>query len=329
MATSDFRIKEPFMNLLSAAMGTTLLSAAVALVASIATGYGTVALRRARTPQRWPRLASALPVLVGVLAGMGTLATGLDPIILGDRFYSPESARQVFWVTVGALVALLLLVGTSLVLTRTRNTGGPLRRMGGWAFFVVLLLLSTALALNGMRFGVLGAGLDQELDLGRTAVPFSVLWLLVAAYALRLLDGLHGAVPAVVGAAAVAVGWMSYANEARLVAAMCAVMAAGAFGALRFHAVPSPSLPLRGPATVCFGLLFAILTLVARQKTVATLLLLFPLALAVLLLGAAMLATLERSLQPGADESGTEDEGEGGIERLDEGSTRQDGTGPS
>jgi hypothetical protein len=298
------------MSLYTPALGATLFASTTALVASIAAGYFTAHLRRNRPAQQWPRIASALPVTVGVLAGAAVLVPFLGIIVPGDRFYSPESARQVYFATMAAVAAMLVLEITAIALTKNQKTGGALSRLGGWGFFVFLVGLSTVLALNGMQFGVLGAGLEQEMNLGRASVPFSVLWLILAAYALRLLDGLHGAVPAVLGSAAVAVGWMSYANEARMVAALCAVMAGAAFGSLRFHAVPYPSLPLRGAGTVCFGLLFAMLTLMARQKTVATLLLLFPLALAILLLGAATLATLERSLQPGSGDVALDEGGE-------------------
>jgi UDP-N-acetylmuramyl pentapeptide phosphotransferase/UDP-N-acetylglucosamine-1-phosphate transferase len=251
---------------------------------------------------------------VGVAVGGLLLYPFLGAIETGDRFFDPGAARQVYGATMGAAAALLIVMALGLALAGSRGRSGAMSRAGEWGFLVLIAGLSTILALNGLQFGVLGAGLNQELHLGRASVPFSVLWLLVAAYALRLLDGLHGAAPAVLGAAAVAVGWMSYANEARMAAVLCAVMAGAAFGSLRFHALPSPSLPLRGPGTVCFGLFLAILTLIARQKTVATLMLLFPLGLAVLLLGAAALTTLERSLQPGNDdradeEAGSDDEG--------------------
>ena len=57
-----------------------------------------------------------------------------------------------------------------------------------------------------------------------------------------------------------------------------------------------------GPWTVLLGFVFALLTVLARQKTVAALLLIFPLFVIVILVGGAMLAFLERTISAGDDE---------------------------
>jgi UDP-N-acetylmuramyl pentapeptide phosphotransferase/UDP-N-acetylglucosamine-1-phosphate transferase len=242
----------------------------------------------------------ALPLTLGLIPGIGLLGLiGLNSIVAGDRVHTPTSAAQLLTVLVALCCGLALLQGLTIL---EKNSTSLVTLARGWSLQVGLAGLATLLAFAGVRFGVLGAGLGQDLDLGVFAIPLTVLWLVVAANALRLLDGLDGAAPMVLGVGALATGWFSLASEERLYASLCAVLAGSAFGCLRFHCFPQPALPLRAAGTVCFGIMFAVLTVLARQKTTAFLLLLVPLGVLMLVLGSAMLTLLERNLLPGEDD---------------------------
>jgi UDP-N-acetylmuramyl pentapeptide phosphotransferase/UDP-N-acetylglucosamine-1-phosphate transferase len=79
------------------------------------------------------------------------------------------------------------------------------------------------------------------------------------------------------------------------------VIAAAALASLRFNLYPA-RLPIGGSGTALLGFLFAVLTVLARQKTIATFLLVLPLGLIVVVIGGYMLTFLERSMSFGSGE---------------------------
>ena len=234
-----------------------------------------------------PPARAALPFLAGLLGGLLVLGLGMSWVIPGDRFYTGTEALQI----VGAVAAAVMVLHA-----RTCLTG---KGSAGVARLLPSLLLELAAAgiivAAGIRFTVLGLVASGDVELGIWAAPLTIVWLVAATWAVRLLDGLDGAAPVLLLTSAVAVLVGTRGTGEFLLAAMCVVLIGTVLGSLRFHFFPA-RLPLRGSATALFGFMFAVLTVLARPKTVALLLLIFPLAVLVILLGGAMLNILERTV---------------------------------
>jgi UDP-GlcNAc:undecaprenyl-phosphate GlcNAc-1-phosphate transferase len=147
----------------------------------------------------------------------------------------------------------------------------------------------------GVRFSILSVGTGAELPLGEWAVPLTVLWLVGATNVVKLLDGLEGAVSVLLLVGAVAVAYTTIGVPEHFLNAFSIAMIGATLASLRFNAYPA-RLSLRGPGSAFAGFLFAVLTVLARQKTVAALLLVFPLLLIVIIVGGAMLSFLERTV---------------------------------
>lgn len=306
--------------MLSSRPGIVSIAFLLAFAFALATGYRIWRSRGASSWKVWLQRLSlwrgeealqparaAFPFVVGLYLGILALGIGLETVVQGDRFYPPDEA-----VSIKASLQLALL----LLMLRTVAGGG-----GGiwWRMVLPLSLELGAAALvvaNGVRFEVVGFGAGGTMELGALAAPLTILWLLAAMYAVRLLDGIDGAVPVLLLTAAVAVLVATRGTNEYLLAALCVVIIGAVLGSLRFHFFPA-RLPLRGAATGIFGFVFAVLTVLARQKTVAALLLIFPLAVILLLLGGAMLGLLEKTLllPDRASEGKAEEEKPGEPER--------------
>lgn len=247
-----------------------------------------------------PGARSALPFLAGLLAGLLVLGAGTPWIVPGDRFYT---GREALWI-IGAVAVAVLLLYVRAHLTG-KGTGGASRLLPS---LILEFLAAGVIVAAGIRFTVLGLAASGDVELGIWAAPLTIVWLVAATWAVRLLDGLDGAAPVLLLTAAVAVLVGTRGTGEFLLAALSVVVIGTVLGSLRFHFFPA-RLPLRGAATALFGFVFAVLTVLARQKTVALLLLIFPLAVLVILLGGAMLNMLERTVFLPEGE-GEEQEGE-------------------
>lgn len=259
--------------------------------------------------------AAGFPLVLGVLTGLGVLFFGLDKFAAGDRFYSVASLRAL---TLALGLGLLCLLG-AIVLSPVRDLRAAARATPVlWALRRLLELGAVLLVVAaGVRFTVLGWGGLADNDLGTWGAPVTVLWLLIAIWAVRLLDGLDGAAPVLLLTAAVAVFVGASGTSEYFLKALAVVIAAAVVGSLRFHFFPA-RLPLRGPSASAYGFLFALLTVLARQKTVAALLLIFPLAVVLLLVGGAMLGFLERTLLLQQEPPDSNPEGNPGERRKHE-----------
>lgn len=243
---------------------------------------------------------SALPFVAGLLAGLAAVALGGGWIITGDRFYA--SGEGLLILGSMALALLLLLLRTGI----TSRVNPAMRLLSG---LLIELLAAGLIVLAGIKFTVVGFGSAQQIELGTWAIPLTMLWLIAATWAVRLLDGIDGAAPVLLLTSGVAVLVGTWGTSEYLLAAIAVIMIGSVLGSLRFHFFPA-RFPLRGSATAIFGFVFAVLTVLARQKTVALLLLIFPLIVVVLLLGSGMLSILERTLflsQTESDELETSD----------------------
>jgi len=155
---------------------------------------------------------------------------------------------------------------------------------------------------GGVRFGVVSIG-ERSFELGAWSPVLTVLWILVAMNVVKLLGGLDGAANVLLLAASAAIFYFAMGGGEHFLSVLALVVGAAALGSLRFNCYPA-RLPLSPRGHAVAGFLFAVLTVLARQKTVAFLLLIFPLALVAILLGGAMLAFLERTMMPGGDGEG-------------------------
>jgi UDP-GlcNAc:undecaprenyl-phosphate GlcNAc-1-phosphate transferase len=163
--------------------------------------------------------------------------------------------------------------------------------------WVVVALAAVLVMATGTRFGVLGVRGEGDVALGAWSGPLTVLWLVAATGVARLLDGLEGAVNVLLLVAGVAVAYGTLGAGEPVLNSVALVVVFASLGSLRFNFFPAP-LPLRGTGSAVAGFMFAVLTVMARQKTVAALLLIFPLAVVVVLVGGVMLGVMERTLLP-------------------------------
>lgn len=183
------------------------------------------------------------------------------------------------------------------------DTGHP-DRSAGWiahrdmrVAFTLLFIVACIASQLGIRFGVLSVGTASH-ELGHWSLPVTVAWVVVAAAVVQLLAGIAGAAVVVLLTASAAVFHVTLGAHEHVLNGLSLVFLCASIGVLGFH-LPPARLPLSASATVFPGFLFAILTVLARQKTAATLLLVFPLSVAVILAVGFMVSFLERTVSAG------------------------------
>jgi UDP-GlcNAc:undecaprenyl-phosphate GlcNAc-1-phosphate transferase len=294
-----------------------LLIGAVAFVVAMAAGYrGWHRRRRLLDKTGGPAggavaggAAAAHPLAAGIGAGIVLLCLGASWIVPGDRFFATGQAVRValafvlggFLILAGdMLVALAVVAGAYPWNDRAKAESAQARAARfRWIGDLILLLLASFLVVSsGVRFSILGIGGERAVELGSWAGPLTVLWIVAATAVVRLLDGLEGAANIVLVVAAFAIFYVTLGAGEHFLNALAVTVLGAALASLRFNFFPA-RLPLRGAGSAFVGFVFAVLTVLARQKTVAALLLVFPLVVLVVLVGGAMLALIERTIQPG------------------------------
>lgn len=264
---------------------------------------GTVSLKR-----RFGLLAAA-PVASGFGAGMLLLAVFSSKIASNDRFYTPGSARLVaLSVLAGGAVILCgeLLLAAGIVAgsypwTNRERMQRVETRAHRYRWLLDLFLETVAAVIvvgAGTRFSQISIGPEHGFVLGKWSAALTVLWLVVATNIVKLLDGLEGAANVLLLIASVAVFYVTLGVSEHFLNAFSVVVASAVLASLRFNFFPA-RLAMGGSGTAFVGFVFAVLTVLARQKTVAALLLFFPLVVVVLLVGGAMLTLLERTVSIG------------------------------
>jgi UDP-N-acetylmuramyl pentapeptide phosphotransferase/UDP-N-acetylglucosamine-1-phosphate transferase len=164
------------------------------------------------------------------------------------------------------------------------------------AHLAAQIMASALLVWAGVRFDLMKMPGEEVAVLGYwESQIFTLTWLVLATNVIRLLDGIHGAAAVAVCIAGLTALLPNVINQEYFLAGVSLVAIGCAVGSLWFCCSRS-KLPLEGAGTAILGFLFAILTVLARQKTVATLLLLVPLVIIILLAGAATLGMLEKRL---------------------------------
>lgn len=289
-----------------------LFAAVVACAGSLSTGYFCWRVLRnlpapssdipgaVQAPALRRKMAALgfLPFWVGCVSGWVVIALMRQGVLSGDRFHSLQEALVV---GTAPLLAGLLYLAVDLAMPPVYGSGSALARRKNAPKGRSLVLLATQLVtatlvvVAGVQFPILSMGPDVTLELGALAVPATVAWLVFATSFAKLLDGLHGAALMLLLFASIAVcSTTAWTNE-HFLNAYSAVMIGAVMGSLRFHLYPARVVQAGG-ATAYVGFMFAVLTVLARQKTVAALLIVLPLALVVLLAGGLILSALERNL---------------------------------
>lgn len=240
---------------------------------------------------------AALPLFSGSLAGAAGLLASLDVLLAPqDRFYSAGDAARIL---------LSMMVGISIVYSGYFVVRSPagfrqllLRHVVRFLLELVACLLVT---IAGIRFSVMSALPGREIALDSWAIPATVAWMLIAMNVVKLLDGLEGAVSVLLLVAGVAVFYTTLGTPEHFLNGFAFILVGSSLASLRFTAYPA-RLSLRGPGSACAGFLFAVLTVLARQKTVAALLFVFPITVVLILIGGAVLSGLERLIFPDREE---------------------------
>lgn len=249
----------------------------------------------------------AMPIASGICAGLLLLGVFAREIVPGDRFYDVQSAMRTAIAMVFA--GLLVLIGelTIWTLVLSRSIGDRERMLASaaklerrrWLLMLVMQCIGALIVIAaGVRFKVLGVGHGSAIALGWWSIPLTLVWLLAATNIVRLLDGLQGAANALLLMAAAAILFSATSNREHFLAAVSVAIIGATLASLRFNVHPA-RLPVGGAGTAFIGFMFALLTVLARQKTLALFLLVLPLGLVVLIIGGYMLTFLERSISTG------------------------------
>lgn len=279
--------------------GLIALVGTASVVAGVATGYAAWRSRSAfRTPGGKSSPKAALPLMAGLIAGSSTMLAFFPALLAPrDRFYTAgEALRILATVNIATLLLFSIYFQERLF-----------PKVNGWAIrFVVRFLIELCACLivivAGIRFSVLSPIPGKELALDGWAWLATLAWMLVTMNTVKLLDGIEGAASVLLLVASVAIFYTTWGSEEYFLHTFAVVLAGASLASLRFTAYPA-RWSLRGAGSSVAGFLFAVLTVLARQKSVAALLFIFPLALVLILLAGAALAGLERILFSDSDQS--------------------------
>lgn len=255
------------------------------------------------------------PVFAGVLLGLAVTAAAAGALLPGDRFHSVGGALTIIGAIATGLVLILhgqsammmpsllsVLAGKDPVSDAAKDRLNLLARRVRRLQPLLEMTAAVLVVAAGVRFGVVSVG-ERSFELGAWSPVLTLIWIMVAMNVVKLLGGLDGAANVLLLVASVAIFYFAIGGGEHFLSALALAVAGAALGSLRFNCYPARMpLSLRGHAVA--GFLFAVMTVLARQKTVAVLLLVFPLALVVIVLGGAMLAVLERTMMPGSDGDG-------------------------
>lgn len=279
-----------------AGTGLTFLIGALSLAGGIATGYSMLQLARRRAQAPASSFFACLPMLAGVITGSLAMALFMSRLLAPhDRFYSEfDALRILLAVNLSglALFSVYFLPHSSVVRQKF-----VLR----WILRLLIELIACGVVIAaGVRFNVLSPIPGKEVALDSWAWLATLVWMLVAMNTVKMLDGIEGAASVVLLVGAVAVFYTTLGTQEYFLHTFALVLAGASLASLRFTAYPA-RWSLRGAGSSVAGFLFAVLTVLARQKTVAALLFIFPLALVLIVLGGAVLGSLERVLFPDRD----------------------------
>lgn len=279
--------------------GLIALVGTVSVFAGVATGYAAWR-KRSASPTTVGKVSpkAAMPLIAGFVAGSLAMLAFFPALLAPrDRFYTERQALQIL---AAVNVSALLLFS---IYFQERFFA----KVNGWATrfavrFLIELFACLVVIAAGVRFSVLSPIPGKELALDGWAWLATLAWMLVAMNTVKLLDGIEGAASVLLLVASVAIFYTTWGSEEYFLHTFAVVLAGASLASLRFTAYPA-RWSLRGAGSSVAGFLFAVLTVLARQKSVAALLFIFPLALVLVLLAGAVLSGLERILFSDRDQS--------------------------
>lgn len=254
-----------------------------------------------------------IPLIAGLFIGGAGLVLAKSILLEGDRFIDPRGAVRILAAVLGGGILILFAQGLALTLSLASRlsrgakpdagallaTVARFRRSWLLGQPIVELIAATIVVSAGIRFHVLGLPGPREMELGSWTPVATVAWIFIATNVLKLLGGIPGAANGLLALAALATyGFGISATEPEpFLRAFSVLLAGGAVGSFLFNGYPVRlPLTLRGHAYV--GFLFAVLMVIARQKTAAAGFLLLPLLMAIVLLAAGMTFLLRRMTLP-------------------------------
>lgn len=271
--------------------------------------FSTVLPPNAANPQ------AIVPVLGGISVGLVLICLFAGKIVPDDQFYSVGAAISAsLAVLAGGLLVSFghFLLLTSWIVFAGLSSGsekgdgaGRLAAFMRWKWITYaapLLLASMLVAAAGVHFRVLGIASERNVQLGMWGPTLTVAWLIIATLVVQLLTGIEGAANVLLLVVSAAVFYSTLGTREHYLNAVTVAVMASSLASLRFNFFPA-RLSLTAGGTGYLGFVFAVLTVMARQKTVAALLLVFPLALVVILIGGAMLGLLERTMSADSDDA--------------------------
>lgn len=234
--------------------------------------------------------ASATPLwAAGIVAWMLFPNSQLE----NDRFYDLATALAIGkCVFIGAVA---LAVFPSVFSLRMSPRGRMITRL------VAELLMAVVAVWQGIRFEVMSAPGTAEgsvwLGSGWGNVV-SVLWIFGAMQVMKLLGGLGGAAVLLLLITSAVLLWDTVGTAEHVLRTITVLVSGTCLGALPFYFMRN-GLELRGSAMSVAGYLFALLTVLARQKAATAVLVLVPLA-AVLIAGVGLaIVIMDKGIKPG------------------------------
>jgi len=275
----------------------TLATSVVAFLAGMVGGWTAMSLASKKKHLHTHSWLAAVPLCAGMFVSLMFIIF-IAPALLSphDRFYSVHDAMRLT-AAIGCGLVLILVGYTTYSgsFFQKRKALSLLLRFG------MDLLACIVIIAAGVRFSVFSPLPGKEYTLGGWAAFATLAWMLVAMSAVKLLDGLEGAASVLLLVSGVAVFYTTVNSDEHFLNAFAASLIGASLASLRFTAFPG-RFSLRGPGSAAAGFLFGVLTVLARQKTVAALFCLFPLVLVVILVGGSVLSGLERAIFPGRED---------------------------
>jgi UDP-GlcNAc:undecaprenyl-phosphate GlcNAc-1-phosphate transferase len=213
-----------------------------------------------------PEGRKAHPTSIPLLGGVALYLTFM--VILSVPFYF---WRGLLFQEKGYLVGII--IGSSLIfllgLYDDLKGASPVFKIG------VQIIAALVLVNFGLVVTALTSPLRQPLYLGAWGIPFTILWVVFITNGLNLIDGLDGlaaGVSVIVALVLLTVGLM---REGVLTAFLCAGIAGGCLGFLRYN-FPPARIFMGDAGSMLLGFLLASISLIRPLKTVAAVALFVP-----------------------------------------------------
>lgn len=209
-------------------------------------------------------------------------------VLTNDRFYSLQQALNIGkCVFVGGV--FLAVIPSVLSIKLTINQRLMLR-------VAFELALSCVAVWQGIRFDVM-SGTDGSWFLGgRWGSILSVAWIFGAMQAMKLLTGLGGAGLLLLLVTSLSLLLGTIGTQEQLLHALTLIVSGSVIGTLPFFFLRN-GLELRGSAMSLTGYLFAVLTILARQKAATTVLVFVPLAAILIALAGLTIVLMDKGIR--------------------------------